>query len=170
MTRDQATFLIQQYAQLLQGEFPATCKVLRAVREDGCGYRPDPKSRTAWQLAVHLATSEIWFLESVRAGAFVMDPGGAAKAEAAFDSVARLAAFYEGASREAQRRAGHVARGPRQAAGLLRYVHVASGELRRVGEQSQRASPRTARDVPARDGIEGARDLWGQRGRAAGAA
>ena len=37
MTPEQATFLAQQYVQLMQGEFPATCKVLKAVKDDTRG-------------------------------------------------------------------------------------------------------------------------------------
>ena len=67
MTPEQASFLVQQYAQLMQGEFPATCKVLAAVKDDTRDYKPDAKSRTAWELATHLATADIWFLDSISA-------------------------------------------------------------------------------------------------------
>jgi uncharacterized damage-inducible protein DinB len=95
MTPDQATFLVQQYAQLMQGEFPATCKVLRAVKDDTRDYKPDPKSRSAWELAVHLATGDVWFLDSVLNGSFNWDAEGAKKAESAFKNAGDLAAFYE---------------------------------------------------------------------------
>ena len=39
-----------------------TVKVLRAVPNDRCDYKPDEKSRTAWELATHLASSDLWFL------------------------------------------------------------------------------------------------------------
>ncbi|HUU33891.1 MAG TPA: hypothetical protein VMW48_07485, partial [Vicinamibacterales bacterium] len=65
MTPDQATFLAQQYCQLMNGEFAATCKVLKAVKDDSRGFKPDDKSRTAWELATHLATADVWFLDSV---------------------------------------------------------------------------------------------------------
>ena len=95
MTPDQASFLVQQYAQLMQGEFPATCKVLAAVKDDTRDYKPDAKSRTAWELATHLATSDIWFLDSLLAGKFAFDPEAAKKAEAQFTSVADVVGFYE---------------------------------------------------------------------------
>ena len=57
MTNEQATFLAEQYVSLMSGEVATTLKVLRAVTEDGRAYRPDEKSRTAWELATHIAQS-----------------------------------------------------------------------------------------------------------------
>ena len=51
MTGDQATFLADQMVDLMQGEFPATCKVIAAVKDDTRDYKPDPKSRSAWDVA-----------------------------------------------------------------------------------------------------------------------
>jgi uncharacterized damage-inducible protein DinB len=95
MTPEQATFLAEQYTMLIEREHPATCKVLAAVNDDARGYKPDPKSRTAWELAVHLATADVWFLDSVIKGAFEWDAEGAKKAESQFGSIAEVAAFYE---------------------------------------------------------------------------
>ncbi|MCC6988877.1 MAG: hypothetical protein IT181_07750, partial [Acidobacteria bacterium] len=74
MTPEQAQFLAQQYTQLMQGEFAATKKVLTAVKDDTKNYKPDDKSRSAWELATHLATSDIWFLDSIVTGQFAFDP------------------------------------------------------------------------------------------------
>lgn len=95
MTPDQATFLVQQYAQLMQGEFPATCKVLSAVKDDTRNYKPDDKSRSAWELATHLATADVWFLDSIINGKFTWDPEAAEQAEGQFGSVADIVAFYQ---------------------------------------------------------------------------
>ena len=95
MTPEHATLIAQQYAQLMQGEFPATCKVLKAVKDDTRDYKPDAKSRSAWELATHLATADVWFLDSVITGKFVWDPEAAKKAEGQFTSVAEIVAFYE---------------------------------------------------------------------------
>jgi uncharacterized damage-inducible protein DinB len=95
MTPDQATFLVQQYTQLMQGEFPATCKVLAAVTNGNRSYKPDEKSRSAWELATHLATADIWFLDSVLGGQFTWDPESDKKREAMFASVADVVAYYE---------------------------------------------------------------------------
>ncbi len=95
MTPEQATFLAQQYVQLMQGEFPATCKVLKAVKDETRDYKPDAKSRSAWELATHLAATDMWFLDSVISGQFAWDPEKVKQAEGQFKSVADVVAFYE---------------------------------------------------------------------------
>lgn len=95
MTPEQGTFLANSFAALMEGELPTTLKVLGAVPESGRGYRPDDKSRTAWELATHLATSDVWFLDSILAGAFTFDKAKSDALEASFSSVADVVAFYE---------------------------------------------------------------------------
>lgn len=95
MTPEQATFLVQQYAQLMQGEFPATCKVLTAVKDDNRNYKPDDKSRSAWELATHLATADVWFLDSIISGQFTWDPEKAKEVEGRFKNVGEVVSFYE---------------------------------------------------------------------------
>jgi uncharacterized damage-inducible protein DinB len=95
MAPEQAQFLAQQYTQLMQGEFPATCKVLSAVKDDNRSYKPDDKSRSAWELATHLATADVWFLDSVLGGKFEWDPEKVKQVEGMFGSVAEVVAFYE---------------------------------------------------------------------------
>src|SRR6516165_11165906 len=56
------------FVELLKEEHPATTKVLAAVREGD--WRPDPKSRSAAEIAWHIASSEIWFLKSIADGKF----------------------------------------------------------------------------------------------------
>ena len=60
-------------ATVWEGEFPATCQVLAAVKNDNRNYKPDAKSRTAWELATHLATADIWFIDSIMNGAVRME-------------------------------------------------------------------------------------------------
>ena len=95
MNAEQAKFLAEHYAATLEGEFAATCKVLEAVRDDARDYKPDDKSRSAWEVATHLATSDIWFLDSVLKGQFVTDPEASKQAEAQFKTVADIVAFYK---------------------------------------------------------------------------
>ena len=95
MTPEHATIIAQQYAQLMQGEFPATCKVLAAVKDDTRDYRPDEKSRTAWELATHLATADVWFLDSIIKGQFVWDPDAAKSVESHFESISDVVEFYK---------------------------------------------------------------------------
>jgi uncharacterized damage-inducible protein DinB len=95
MTADQAKVAADMMAAVWEGEFPATCQVLAAVNEGNRHYRPDAKSRTAWELATHLATADVWFVESITNGAFEFNPEQAKKAEARFTSVEELVDFYK---------------------------------------------------------------------------
>jgi uncharacterized damage-inducible protein DinB len=80
---------------LWESEYPATVRVLSAVPDGGRDYRPDSKSRTAWELVVHLATADVWFVDSIARGAFDFDPAWAKKLEAGFGQVRDVVAFYE---------------------------------------------------------------------------
>ena len=48
-----------------KGSSPRPAQVLAAVKDDNRDYKPDAKSRTAWELATHLATADIWFIDSI---------------------------------------------------------------------------------------------------------
>lgn len=100
MTGDQATFFAEQMVNLMQGEFPKTCQVIGAVKDETRDFKPDPKSRSAWDLAKHIATADIWFLDSVINGAFVHDPDATKAAEDQFKTIADVVAFYEKAMPE----------------------------------------------------------------------
>ena len=95
MDQTQAQFLAKSLCKLWEGEFPATCKVLAAVPDDKRSYRPDEKSRTAWELATHIATGDIWFINSVLAGSFVFDAEAEKKQTGQFGSIADVVAYYK---------------------------------------------------------------------------
>jgi uncharacterized damage-inducible protein DinB len=95
MNADQAKFLAEYLTGLMERESAMTAQVLEAVPDTGHGYKPDAKSRTAWELATHLATADVWFLQSVIDGAFTWDPEGAKQAAAQFGSVKDVVAFYK---------------------------------------------------------------------------
>jgi len=80
---------------LWTGEIPATVRVLSAVPDAGRDYRPHEKSRSAWELAVHIATADLWFLDCIERGAFAFDPETAKQAEGQFRTIADVSAFYE---------------------------------------------------------------------------
>jgi len=46
-------------------EVEITKKVLAAVPEEKREYRPDPNARTAWELAWHIASADVHFLNSI---------------------------------------------------------------------------------------------------------
>jgi uncharacterized damage-inducible protein DinB len=95
MNLEIAKALTDYFAGLIEQESATTAKVLAAVPDSGRDYRPDPKSRTAWELATHLATSDVWFLDSILAGSFNFDPEGEKKVSAGFKNSADVVAFYQ---------------------------------------------------------------------------
>ncbi len=95
MNTDQAKTAAETLAGLWEGEFPATCQVLAAVKDDNRAYKPDAKSRTAWELATHLATADIWFIDSILNGKFEWNPDAAKQAESQFKSVNDVVEFYK---------------------------------------------------------------------------
>ena len=94
MNTEQAKILVEQFAGLMENEVPTTCKVLAAVGTGDGDYKPDAKSRSARELAAHMAVSDNWFLQSIIDGKFEFDPQAGEKAEAAFKSVDDIVAFY----------------------------------------------------------------------------
>src|SRR5687768_15059019 len=92
---DQAKAVAEAMATLWQGEFPATVRVLSAVSDVHRDYTPHPKSRTAWDLATHIATADLWFIDCIANGAFAFDPEKAKQAAAQFGNIADVVAFYE---------------------------------------------------------------------------
>jgi uncharacterized damage-inducible protein DinB len=70
MTADQAKAIRDLITGTIEQESVATRKVIAAVPNNNRDYRPDPKSRTAWEIATHLATSDIWFADCIANGNF----------------------------------------------------------------------------------------------------
>jgi len=58
------------FVETIQQESQATRKVIAAVPSGNRDYKPDPKSRSAWEIAVHMALSDIWFADSILNGEF----------------------------------------------------------------------------------------------------
>ena len=73
---------------------------MAAVAGGNGDYKPDPKSRSALQLARHIATADAWFVQSVLDGNFVFDQTAADKAEAQLTTANDAAAFYEKTMRD----------------------------------------------------------------------
>jgi uncharacterized damage-inducible protein DinB len=70
MTGDQAQAVRDLFAQSIELGIPMTSRVLAAIPDGNRDYKPDPKSRSAWELATHLATADVWFLDSIARGEF----------------------------------------------------------------------------------------------------
>jgi uncharacterized damage-inducible protein DinB len=87
-------FVLGYTAMMLDGvgrEAEITKKVFSAIPEGKRDYRPDPHARTAWELAWHLANSDVQFLDAIADGKFDM---GAARANKP-TTVAELAEWYD---------------------------------------------------------------------------
>jgi uncharacterized damage-inducible protein DinB len=89
MTADQAKAVAEALGQQLQHEWMTTVRVIEAIPEENKAWKPDVKSRSAWELAVHLAESDVWFLDSVAKQEF------GAPAPSGATTVAELAAWYK---------------------------------------------------------------------------
>jgi uncharacterized damage-inducible protein DinB len=94
MNAEQAKAAADVLCTMWEGEVRATAQVLEAVNRGNRDYKPDSKSRSAWQIATHLATADVWFIDSIVAGAFAFDEAAAKQAEAQFKDAAQLADFY----------------------------------------------------------------------------
>jgi uncharacterized damage-inducible protein DinB len=70
MNADQAAAVVKLLTRTMEAEAAATRKVIAAVPNGNRDYKPDPKSRSAWELAVHLALGDMWFADSILAGKF----------------------------------------------------------------------------------------------------
>src|SRR5215510_2164561 len=98
MTADHAKAIADYFAAMFDQESANTVKVLRAIPNDRRGYKPDEKSRTAWELVTHLVGSDLWFLDSVCDAVFVYDPEVENKRTAGLDTIDDVVDFY-GATR-----------------------------------------------------------------------
>lgn len=70
MTAEQARAVVEVLTGSIENEAKATRKVIAAIPNGNRDFKPDPKSRTAWEIAVHLVTSDMWFADSILAGKF----------------------------------------------------------------------------------------------------
>lgn len=95
MSTAQTKAVATAMAGLWQSEVPATVRVLSAVSDAQRDFKPHDRSRSAWELATHLVTSDVWFLDCIANGQFAFDPAQANAAASSFGSVADLVAFYQ---------------------------------------------------------------------------
>src|SRR2546421_9115497 len=57
----------------VNNELEITKKVLAAIPDSKSDYRPDPNARTAWELAWHLANTDVQFLDGIADLQFKME-------------------------------------------------------------------------------------------------
>lgn len=92
MQADHAAILRDAYVAGFKHEHTATKRVIAATPSDKGDYAPDPKCMNAITLAWHIASSEIWFLNSIADGEFKWS-GNEQPAE--IKTAADVAAWYE---------------------------------------------------------------------------
>lgn len=92
MTPEEASFLANHLLARMQHESQITAKVIAALPPDNTTYRIHPKARTALELAWHMASTEMWFLDSVFQGEFYAGASSAVPDE--IKSGADAAAWY----------------------------------------------------------------------------
>jgi uncharacterized damage-inducible protein DinB len=95
MTANEAKAISDYFAGMFDRECANTLKVLRAVPNDRRDYKPDEKSRTAWELATHIAGSDLWFIDSVCDAKFVYDPEVENSRTAGLNTIDDVVKFYE---------------------------------------------------------------------------
>ena len=79
MTPEQATFLCALELRNIERESGTTLRMLEAVPADKADYRPDAISKSAFDLAWHIAAAENMFLNAIADGKFTF---GAPRPEA----------------------------------------------------------------------------------------
>ncbi len=95
MKPEHAAFARDFFTEGLQQEAKTTRNVLNAVPATKNDYKPDPKSRSGFELAWHIAASDSWFLDGILKGAF--DPSGdkSNKVPAEIRTPGDIVAFYD---------------------------------------------------------------------------
>ena len=88
---EQATFLLQMALPALKNEHRITREVIEAVPADQGDYRPDAVSKSALELAWHIASAENFFMGGIAAGQFNYAGG---KRPDAIRCAADVAAWY----------------------------------------------------------------------------
>ena len=95
MTPEQAAFLRDFFVTGLGEGAKTTRRVLEAVPETGNDYRPDAKSRTGFELAWHIAESDVSFLDGILAGEFKMETDTSQKVPGDVRTIADIVNYYE---------------------------------------------------------------------------
>ena len=90
MNAEQAKFLAGVIGQNLQGEWMHTYKAITAINDAKKDYKPHGNSRSAWDLAYHIAIADVGFLHAVAANNFGVFP-----AKTSATSIPALADWYK---------------------------------------------------------------------------
>ena len=93
MNAEQARAIVHALTGSIENESVATRKVIAAVPNGNRDYKPDAKSRTAWEIATHIATSDMWFADCILNGEFAWT--GEPPMPAEFTDPAAVAKWHE---------------------------------------------------------------------------
>ena len=93
MNRDEIKVMMGIWLPSMEHESKITRRVIAAVPNDKKDYRPAPKSMSAFELAWHTASSDVWFLKSIAAGSF--EGGGEPTMPAEIKSISDLVSWYD---------------------------------------------------------------------------
>ena len=93
MNAEQARAILDALTRSIESESVTTRKVIAAVPAGNRDYKPDAKSRTAWEIATHIATSDVWFADCILKGAFEWT--GEPPTPAEFTDPAAVAKWHE---------------------------------------------------------------------------
>lgn len=92
MTPEQASLLLNANLAAYEGEIPTTRKIIAAVPEEKKDYRPHEKNMTADELAWHIASADVWFMNSI-ADLNFGSPGGDRPAET--NTISGVLSWYD---------------------------------------------------------------------------
>lgn len=81
MNSEEASILAAHLLSRMQHESETTARVIAALPDDKSHYRIHPKARTALELAWHIVSLEMWFLDSIFQGEFYASAGSAVPEE-----------------------------------------------------------------------------------------
>jgi uncharacterized damage-inducible protein DinB len=92
MTPEQAQFALGMLLGAFENETPVTRKVIAAMPENQTSLKPHEKSMSALDLAWHIVSSEVWFVQGIANSEFSQEES---KRPAEMDSFAKILAWYD---------------------------------------------------------------------------
>jgi uncharacterized damage-inducible protein DinB len=72
---DQAKGFLQYFLGMMDNEYKTTAKVIAAVPQEKSEWRPDPKAKNALELAWHIPSAEVFFMDAIINGGFDVSGG-----------------------------------------------------------------------------------------------
>jgi len=70
LNAEQAKGFLSFFLGTMENEYKTTRKVIAAVPQDKCEWRPDPKAKNALELATHIPEGDLFFMDAIISGSF----------------------------------------------------------------------------------------------------